>query len=428
MDINQWIKDKIVECNYDKNSVLKYHKQFKKDTGSKCKLDSFRKRISEVFKEVLLELKEEPEMETIKFASILSASKQKLQDKNRIIAKISREDYRIFNLLEEMNRELISVINNKSDLFNFNLKKHKMKENNQKYGILTLADLHAGCLVEKKLGLNNEYNFNILSNRMKYYVTKAIEEFKNHNVTDVLVVGLGDWISSQRRVAEKMTSATSLTRSILLTAHIVMQALIELQEYFNVSVIAVAGNESRLYDEDKMSSSDWLVSHNGDYVIFHLMRQFLLDTPIRFYDSNFREIVVNYGGVRFLFLHGDTFKSIAGIEKKVKNIAGSHIMAKQQQIDYIMFGHFHHCRISDFFSCIGTMMGADYYSDRDLHYMNRASQALFIVNDGVVEGKRIDLQNIYYNVKGYNIEKELERYNIKNGEQYNNEIVIRNLV
>lgn len=427
----EWIKDKLIEHDYDKSAVNKLYRKFKKENDYVCTLESYKRYVRESFNQLMIENQNEPEKIIVEEAVKLSTTKQKLQDKNRVINKLNRENYRVFNLLEEMNKELLKAIK-EVDLGKFKLKEHKIK-NDSKVGIVTLADIHAGCKVEKNLNLGNEYNFDVMSNRIKHYVSRTIIEFKNQNISNIVVVGLGDWISSQRRLSEKMTSSASLTRSILLTAHIIMQALIELQEHFNVSVVAVAGNESRLYDDEPMSSADWLVSHNGDYIIFHMLRQMLEDkTPIKFYNSNFREIVININDANFLILHGDTLKSKNNIEKSIQDLVGSKALSNNEiiKIDYVLVGHFHHCRISDFFTVVGSMIGADHYSGRDLHYTNRASQVLLTIDkDGKnIEGKRIDLQDIYYNVEGYEIKSELERYNIESSDNFNTEVIIRNLV
>jgi predicted phosphodiesterase len=424
-----WIKNKLIDLDYDKHEVKKLYKEYKKETDSQCTRESYNRKVREAFNSIMEDIQNRSDEELTEFVLKVESQKQKQMDKNRIVSKLNRENYRVFNLIDEMNREVLKALST-NKINSFKLTSHKFKPGS-KVGIVTIADIHGGCNVEKNLNLGNEYNFTIIGNRMKVYIARVIEEFKNQGITNIIVVGLGDWISSQRRLSEKMTSAASLTRSILLVAHIIAQALVELQQQFNVSVVGVAGNESRLYDEESMSSADWLVSHNGDYMIFHILRQILSNTPIQFYESNFREIIVNINGANFLILHGDTLKSKNDIEKSIRDLVGSKILSGQvSHIDYVVVGHFHHCRISDFFCIVGSMMGADHYSGRDLHYTNRASQVILTVDENkVIEGKRIDLQNIYCEgVQGYEIKSELERYNIESKEVYNTEVIIRNLV
>jgi len=425
-----WIKEKLIDYDFSVKQVNKHYEEFIKETDSNSSYASFQQTVSRVKRNLLNDLKDDGSHQlVIDEANKVNSIKQKLQDKNNVVSKLNRETYRIFNCLEDLNTELINTIKNTEWNIPNAPKLPKKNLKNRKYAVITLSDIHAGCLVEKHLELNNEYNFEILANRLRYYIQRSIEECNAKEITDILVVGLGDFISSQRRLSEKTTSAASITRSIMLMSYILIQALHELRKNFETSVLMISGNESRIYETDNMSSSDWLVSENGDYAIFNIVRMIyeIHKTDITFIKTNFREVTYNFGGVDFLFLHGDTLKSKSNINKKIKDLVGDYMLNKKRNVDFIVFGHFHTSDISDYYCGVASLMGSDHYSNRDLRFTNRASQTILFIENKSVEGKRIDLQNIYYDYPGYDIKSELEYYNVK-PISANTEVVIRNLV
>lgn len=405
-----WIKSKLIKFNYDKNEVLKLYKDFKSETNSTGSLDCYRKRISEAYKEILVENPNEENL--IEYTAKINASKQKLTDKNNIITKEIREQNRLHNLLEDQNDELIKLLKT-IDLNKFKLIEHKIKKEKQKFGIIVLSDIHAGQLVEAELNIGNEYNFNILSNRLKYFISRCIIELINNKVTDVLLCNLGDNITSNRRLSELTSLNSSLSKATLLLTYILKQVIIELQKYFNVSICFCVGNESRSYN-DNMSSANLLVSENYDFTIHNMLRIMFEKSSINFIESNNREDVITYGNKNFMILHGDILKDKKIVEDKIRDLISRYNTIFKKSVDYTLLGHFHSTNINSYYSISGSCMGSDNFSGRDCLYLNRASQIFGIIENDSIEFKNIDLQNIYYNIKGYDIIKELEYYGINN--------------
>jgi predicted phosphodiesterase len=387
---NVWIKNKLISLNYDKKSVLGLFEIYKSETNSNGSLDSFRKRIGEIYQEILIENPEQKEL--IENLCQLSLNKQKMVDKNNFTNKLNRENYRLLNFVQESNDELIKLLIN-VDLNNFKLTEHKIKPDKQKSAIICLADLHAGQLVEKSYNLNNEYNLTVMTDRLNYYIDRCIDEFKLNGVTDVLILGCGDFVTSSRRLSEKLSLAASLIDSSFVVINVLRQNIIKLQKYFNVTFAGVVGNESRTYD-DLMSSAQFLVNENYDYLIMRALKLLFEKSPVKFLDNNIREDIIQFGGKNIFLMHGDTIKSKKDIEDKVRDVISRYMTNNNIKIDYFICGHFHSCTISDFFTVSSSMMGADFYSGIDCLYMNRASQVYGYIVNNQIEMKRMDLQNI----------------------------------
>jgi hypothetical protein len=218
----------------------------------------------------------------------LSASKQKLQDKNNVERKITRENNRLYNHLSELYKEYVRVLTEeKVDLNKFKLKSEKIQKN-KKWGILQLSDLHLNKKVEPQEFVNNEYNFTIASKRLKKFITEAIFYFKAKNIKNVYIALTGDLLTSDRRENERLNRITNQTKASLLSSYLLKQAFLELNQHFGVKVGCVVGNESRLHDN--MYSDEILATDNYDYLIFNNLRLWLDHTNIQFdMTGSFRE-------------------------------------------------------------------------------------------------------------------------------------------
>lgn len=417
-----WIKENLIKNNLDKNTLYDLYDQFKQETNSEQSLDTYKRKVRAAFSELKENLVQNGDLDEEAFL-ILEAKKQKLLDVNNILRKTNRESYRLYNVLESIYEEYIDVLK-QSNFVDFEIKKHEIKKNG-KTGILQLSDIHAGELINEFESNGNKYDFVILSKRLKKYISEAIALFNFYNIENVYIFGLGDMLNSTRRLSERLSQATSQVRSSLLLTYILQQAIIELSQYFNISIAFVVGNESRIGDVD-MESQDIMSSENWDYLIFQNLRLLFEDKGIKFHksDSNI-QTVVNINGFNALLIHGHTLKS-QYIEKQVALLMQNYIY-KGIPIHGVFMGHFHHANIGDLISMGSSLCGSNSYSAQDLMFVSRASQNIYIINeDKGYHGIKIDLQNVE-GIEGYIIIEELERYNVRNT-IYNNKVTIENLV
>ena len=331
----------------------------------------------------------------------LSKQKQKAQDTNRIFNKAFREHSRIENAVEEYSKELVSLFENN----NLNRTTTEHKINNQAVGVIQFSDVHFNELVDLE---NNKYDFRVASQRTRYFVNKAKMYFNTVNVSNIVVALTGDLMNSDRRLDELLNQATNRAKATFLGVDILQQAIMDMNEDFNVTVASIVGNERRANKE--MGWSNVVATDNYDYTIFQCLRFLFKDTHVEFVHGDPSELVINVAGQNLLMMHGHG--SFRGkLETSINQIAGRYAL-KGIHIDYVIFGHVHSARVGDNFGRSSSMVGANDYSEKALNLNGRASQNCYIFySSGNRDGIKVDLQNV--DSEGYDIDISLEAYNAK---------------
>ncbi|NCP97777.1 hypothetical protein GW796_05990 [archaeon] len=336
------------------------------------------------------------------YTAKLEKQKQRLMDQQRIERKI-RNQIRVENCLSDYTNELINQL--QETKFKTPIITHQEIDKN-KTGVFCLSDLHLNELIDIP---SNKYDFNIASKRLKKYVTESKKYFKSQNINNVLIVCLGDFLNSSRRMDELLNQATNLARATLLTAMLLEQVIIELNEDFNLSICGVTGNESRISDE--YGSSEISMTNNHDYTVYEILKIMFKKSDIKFIGNNPVEQIVKINNNNILFLHGNQIGK-GNVEKKIMEIKGKY--ADQDIIiNYIVFGHIHSTMISDTYSRSSSLCGGNNYSNSDLQLSSRAAQLLLVISDKDINAIKIDLQ-YSDNYIGYDIEEKLVSYNVKN--------------
>lgn len=420
-----WVKNKLSELNGDVSEVYDMYPLFvKENNADNWQIDSYKRLVRNCRSKMVandeLDFEEDDYIKSV-------AQNQKKQDLNNQLRKTNRETFRLYNCVEDVYNEYIELLK-KVDLSKFKITNHKEKKNS-KTAILQLSDIHANELITPSESFNNEYNFDILSKRMKKFITESMKEFDNNNVSNVLIAMTGDCLNSSRRLSEKLAMNSSLTCASLLLTYILEQVIIELSKKYNISVTCVVGNESRI-EQVEMDSQNILATTNYDFLIYNNLRMIFRNEPINFitpknYIQNVVSLKINKDKVfNALFTHGHILKNCS--ESNIPSIMQQY-MYNQIKIDGIFIGHFHHARCGDILSVSGCMCGANSYTSNDLKFITRASQNIYIINDDLsYKAIKIDLQNVN-GYDGYSIKEELEQYtdlvNI-----HNNVVTIKNLV
>ena len=335
----------------------------------------------------------------------LSKQKQKAQDKNRITNKAFREHARIENAVEEYSKELVKLF----DKHKLNTTTRKFKSNKDAVGVLQLSDVHFNELVELE---NNRYDFQVASSRVRYFVNKSRLYFKTSNITNVVIALTGDLMNSDRRLDELLNQATNRAKATFLGVDILQQAILDLNEDFNITVASVVGNEGRANKE--LGWSNVIATDNYDYTIFQCLRYLFRKNSVKFVHGDPSELVLNVAGQNLLMLHGHG--SLRGkLDTSVNQIAGRYSL-KGIKIDYVIFGHIHSARVGDNFGRSSSMVGANDYSEKALNLNGRASQNCYIFyKNGNRDGIKVDLQHA--DCEGYDINESLEAYNAKSTEK-----------
>lgn len=342
--------------------------------------------------------------------NMLNRTVQKQQDKLRIIRQERRVGYRYDNAMEAYITELVDLLKTRVvkptvlDSGDILTKAYKFEDN---VGIYQLSDLHLNELINLP---HNKYDFREASRRLEKLTDSAIRFFTQNDVSTVHVVMTGDLINSDRRLDELMNMATNRTRATLLATDLLSYVISHLRSQFNVKVHYVTGNESRV--DKELTYSEMAVSDNYDTMIYEMLKRVYSGTDgVEFIDPTMPdETVIDVNSKKVLLTHGGSLpkESLGNAIQKVRGKYASFGTI----IDYVLFGHFHDCSISDLYARSSSLCGSNSFSDSKLNLAGRASQLLHLVKPDCINTIKIDVQDTD-GFEGYNIEENLEAYNAK---------------
>lgn len=329
-------------------------------------------------------------------------SKQKLQDQNTFLRKIARTDNRGFNALEEHYRNLLQHIGDGACMRIHNPNLKKIEDHNlEASGILHLSDLHLNEIVDVQ---HNTYDFGVASRRLKLLTMKAKRIFKSHDITKVYVVMTGDLINNDKIVDKNLNQSYNRTLACRLGAQLISHAILELAHDFQVAVVSVCGNESRVNEERGFSSKTMSNS-------FDMLTYFILESEFRgvnnviFQPTRPEETILNINGINVLATHGDSTTNAKSGATLVQRLVNKHA-ANGVAVQMCLFGHIHECEIGDNFARSSSMVGSNGYSTNGMHVAGRASQNVHIVySNGNWDSFKMDLQ-VTDGIEGYEIDEE----------------------
>jgi len=188
--------------------------------------------------------------------------------------------------------------------------------------------------------------------------------------------------------------------------------ILDINQNYNVQLACITGNESRA--KDVYSKADLIASDNYDFTIFNMLRYLFKGGKIDFHvGDDPTEQVINVAGKNFLILHGDQRNLTGGdLQKGVLQLTGKY-SNRGVRVDFVLFGHLHYSQIGDQFARSASLVGANDYSDKDLHLHSLAAQNLHIVTEnGQIHNIKVDLQDASH-YRGYNFDNKLEAYHPK---------------
>ena len=350
-----------------------------------------------------------------------SRQKQRKLDTERIERKINREAARVENAVESLGLELKTLLQTKK--FSTLSVLHPDRPSDKAAGIVHLTDLHLNELVNI---IGNKYDFKVASQRLARFVEITTKHFKAEGITQVLVAFTGDILNSDRRLDELLSQATNRAKAVFLASDLLQQVLMDLNQNFNLTVVSVSGNESRM-PKDIGWTNDTLTD-NYDFLVHNILKTIFSakgNNGIIFLDGSFGETVVSVAGQNIIVTHGMNLKT--DTEKEVARMMGRYA-AKGITVSYILYGHLHSARLGDIYGRGSSLVGANAYSEDGLNLIGRASQNIFIVRtDGNIDGMKISLQNVD-KIKGYSFDPTLEAYNIKSADKCHKPEVIFEVV
>lgn len=349
--------------------------------------------------------------------------RQRAMDISRVERKSFREHARVENTLEELAKEIKTELRTHAkELAKINIKP-LIKIKSKGVGVLHITDIHGNELITLP---HNTYDFEILAQRLKLYISESLRYFDFMGVSKVLFVAGGDLLNSDRRKDEILLSATNRAKAAILTGHLIKQAILEVRSKgYTVDIISVLGNEARIGDE--MPFSEEGLSENYDFLIMAQLKElfeFSKISGVNFLSIDKVEEIVNVNGQNWLISHDVTKYT----DKQTSSQAtiGRHSL-QGKTISYIIGGHIHSTRITDFTCRASSMAGSNSYNENGLNLAGRASGVCYVVKDGRRFVNHIDLQDTK-NIEGYSVVDKLKEYHAKSATKLHVKQVIHQIV
>jgi len=362
-----------------------------------------------------IESLDEPDEELVKENVKLAKRTQRFMDTNRIERKAFREHARIENALSDYNEQLIAILN--EHCFTGLSYVHPIK-NEEMTAIVQISDTHFNELVDM---VNNKYNFDVASRRLRKFAHEA-KKLIGDETSEVIIAFTGDLMNSDRRMDELLNQSTNRANATIMAIDLLKSFILDLNEDYNIHVLSVTGNESRL--DQELGFSEYMATNNYDSTIFNILSMLFKDCDgVTFMFGNPMEQVIELHGKKILFTHGLALKG--GSEQEIQRTFGR-FSSFDILLDYIIFGHVHSCQIGDLHARSGSLVGANAYSERKLNVPGRASQNIHFVRKDSINSIRIDLQEAEN--KGYGILEFENCYNPKSEQKTREGHVVLSIV
>ncbi|MGD9697448.1 hypothetical protein [Acinetobacter sp.] len=318
----------------------------------------------------------------------LRRSRQNLMDQNRILRKMFREQDRVINATNALLKDLLDAAKRREAV---PFAAHTIDDDGvTRAGLIQLADLH---LNEAVLSVDtkgkNTFDFHIASKRLQKYAYRLKTILRAYGVTKVVLALTGDMFNSNRRKDEILRNLKALAEGFLIGADIIASFIQDLAQDFEIEIISVFGNESRL--DEEIQSIDF--HNNFDYLLHHYLQPILATQKnVMFHPVvTDHELLININNAQILLWHGH---NRASIDKLIVKYA-----KMDEIVHYVVTGHKHHLILKEESGQSGSLVGDNAYSFQRLNVASRASQTFYVIEDG--DGKRpdllphpVDLQNV----------------------------------
>lgn len=415
-----WLKARINENEMDYRLIQDAcYEDYCKTFNTTISLKAYKDTVKKAYDTLIRQKNDVDEDFDIEQNIKLEKNLQKRADLTTYLRRNNRNNYRILNEVESICEELISRL----DDVNFDIPKiTPIKEKKEtKTALLCLSDLHAGTLIDADCE-ELMYDYNILSRRLKKYVTKAIDTMKKNDVTNVVVCGLGDFVSSPRRVDELLGQVSSTTNSLLIIVTLIEQILFELCSNFeNVTYTSVIGNESRVSASgipSPINHSNWEGMNNWDYLQYTMLKHILEGKikNLKFLDSDYaiksliKIPINNKETYNICIAHGYNIKTL---KDNAEEVYIKSYLEEGEHVELTVIGHWHHLSVlsSGHLLVTGSPMRNNVYAFNVIGTKGHAFQNLILINnDGSYWNCPIKLDDISDFKEGYKIQKELDMF------------------
>lgn len=306
----------------------------------------------------------------------LTKARQQYYDQRREYNKLVSRDGR-YDHLKDVVCSAAMRVNESTPLISFG--GHNYDCYDESSAVLVFNDWHYGMVCDN---IYNTYNTDICVKRVETIVDKAIERIELHNVRDLHIVLLGDFIHGNIHVSARVAAEELMVDQLIQVSEILAIAIDELSKHVeHVTVHCTYGNHGRAVPNKKES----IHRDNFERVIGWWLKE-------RLSENNYID-VMNEGDTELLIFNVNDHAFVAshGDLDNVRNVAGTLPVILQKKyktnVEYIILGDKHHreevesCGIAAMVA--GSVCGSDDYANSHRLY-STPEQLLLIVNgDGV---------------------------------------------
>lgn len=295
----------------------------------------------------------------------------KLRDERNEISRIQRELARRESFIDVVKEAIRTEV---SPLPGYVPHEHIASSNDL---VVHLTDLHIGIEIDN---FANEYNIEVLFDRLNQYVEKIDEIRQRHHSENCYVLLGGDVVNGLIHLALRIENNLDVVRQVKVASIAISSFLRDLSGMFNhVYVYSVPGNHGRVQPKKE----DNLRGENFDILIPFIVGLMMTEyANVTVYEENMEPTVAmfNVRGKVIFGVHGDK-DSMDSVVQKLTMMFGV-------KPDIVMAGHRHTNGMRTVYDtrCYesGSLSGPDSYC-MDHRLRNRPEQTALIVNDCGVE-------------------------------------------
>lgn len=301
-------------------------------------------------------------------------AKRQLWDQRREYNKMLTSDARAEHLTEKLIEAAnIVPLEDYSDVFSF--KNNASSEE----AVLLLSDWHYGQVSNN---IWNQYDASICLQRVSKLFDKVSAALREHNVKDLHVVLLGDFVNGAIHTGSRVASEENTCDQLMHVSEILANFINALSAYVEeVDVYSTYGNHARTVQK----KDDSIHSDNMERIIpFWLKQRLQNNHKINVIDSDFYEFIYfKVCGYNIVCTHGDLDKF------KDVGVTINSLFSKKygKTIDYTFSGDKHHLESFEQFgiesALVGSLCGTDEYANnKRLYSQPMQTLCIFTPEDG----------------------------------------------
>lgn len=317
------------------------------------------------------------EDDSMKYTMQLEKKVQRLMDQNRILRKQKREFTRRENIDTDFFDDVALEIKKRSFVDDT---KYNITIDNPECIIAQLSDLHFGKFIDTR---GNKFNFDIADDRLMQYAEQLIDIGNKNKVNKLILAFTGDLFVLDSHLDCLLSNEDNRAVNFMNGVDILRKFINKLIPHFNISMLGVLGNESRVKSDAYQSNIDKIASNSFDMMVFQVLGRLFENNIKILNDCNTLNDVMDIYGHKIAFTHGDKYK--AHDIKSVVQFKSVLMEEYKTNVDYVIFGHIHSSMITPNFSRSGSLCGSDEYAKNGLHISGGvSSQNIYFVGKNII--------------------------------------------